>query len=38
VNHSATIEKIEKQIAEQNAKIEEQGNWIDQILRFLGLK
>ncbi len=38
VNHSATIEKLEKQIAEQNAKIEEQGNWIDQILRFLGLK
>jgi hypothetical protein len=38
VNYSATIAALEKQMAEQNAKIEEQGNWIDQILRFLGLK
>jgi len=38
VNHSATIAAMQSQIAEQNAKIEEQGSWIDQILRFLGLK
>jgi|GEM_PF-2047988 len=38
VNYSATIERLERENAEQNAKIEEQGNWIDQILRFLGLK
>lgn len=38
VNHSATIAALEKQIAEQNVKIEEQGNWIDKILKFLGMK
>lgn len=38
VNYSATIATMQSQIAEQNAKIEEQGSWIDQILRFLGLK
>jgi hypothetical protein len=38
VNYSATIAALEKQMAKQNAKIEEQGSWIDQILKFLGLK
>jgi len=38
VNYSATIAVMQSQIAEQNAKIEEQESWIDQILRFLGLK
>jgi len=38
INYSATIDAMQNQIAEQNAKIEEQGSWIDQILRFLGLK
>lgn len=38
VNYSATIEVLQKQVDAQNAKIEEQGSWIDQILRFLGLK
>jgi hypothetical protein len=38
VNYSATIERLEREIAEQNEKIEEQGSWIDMILRFLGLK
>jgi len=38
INYSATIAAMQSQIAEQNAKIEEQGSWIDQILRFLGLK
>lgn len=38
VNYSATIATMQSQIAEQNAKIEEQGSWIDQILKFLGLK
>lgn len=38
VNYSATIATMQSQIAEQNAKIDEQESWIDQILRFLGLK
>lgn len=38
VDYDATIAAMQSQIAEQNAKIEEQGSWIDQILRFLGLK
>lgn len=38
INYSATIEALQKQVDDQNAKIEEQGNWLDQILRFLGLK
>ena len=38
VNYSATIATMQSQIAEQNTKIEEQGSWIDQILKFLGLK
>jgi hypothetical protein len=38
VNLSATIATMQSQIADQKTKIEEQGSWIDQILRFLGLK
>lgn len=38
VNYSATITALERNISEQNAKIEEQNDLIDQILRFLGLK
>jgi hypothetical protein len=37
-NYSATIAVMQSQIAQQNAKIEEQGSWIDKILKFLGLK
>lgn len=38
VNYSATIAVLQEQIANQNTKIDEQGNWIDTILQFLGLK
>ena len=38
IDYDATIAALQSQIDEQNAKIEEQGNWIDAILRFLGLK
>lgn len=37
VNYSATIESLQKQVDEQNSKIDEQGDWIHQILVFLGL-
>jgi len=35
INYSATIDEMQKQIAEQNAKIAEQGNVLDQIVNFL---
>jgi len=38
VNYSATIAAMQSQIAEQNTKILEQESWIDQILKFLGLR
>jgi len=38
INYSATIAVMQSQIAQQNAKIAEQGSWIDIILKFLGLK
>lgn len=38
VNYSATIAALEKRLDEQNAKIEEQGNFINEIMKFLGLQ
>ncbi|MDO8873416.1 MAG: PEGA domain-containing protein [Methanoregula sp.] len=35
VNYSATIAAMQSQIAEQNVKIKEQGNILDQIMTFL---
>jgi hypothetical protein len=38
VNYTKHLQEMETRIAAQDVKIEEQGNILDQILRFLGLK
>ena len=38
VNYESTIAAMQTQLAQQQTQMVEQGSWIDQILRFLGLK